>query len=422
MGGHRDRTGFSSKDYIEETERYGARNYAPLEVVISRGEGIFLYDVDGKRYFDFLSAYSAVGQGHCHPRIVDALIAQAKRLTLTSRAFYNDRAGEMLAKIADVTGFPRVLPMNTGAEAVETAIKAMRRHAYERRGVPEDQAEILVAEEAFHGRTTTIVGFSSDPAAYRFYGPATPGFRRVPFGDADAIERAIGPHTAGILLEPIQGEAGVLVPPDAYLPRVRELCSKSGALLCLDEVQTGFGRTGAMFAWQHVGARPDLIVLGKALSGGVYPVSAVAGTDEVMSVFTPGTHGSTFGGNPLAAAVAVAALEVIEDERLPERAARTGAMAIERLRRELGGVPHVKEARGRGLMMAIELRTPNAHAYAMELARRGVLAKDTHDVTLRLLPPLVIEEAAMNEALDVVIDVLRLDAAHLPHASANAPM
>ncbi len=395
----------ATRDYIEQAERFGARNYAPVEVVITRGEGCFLWDVEGRRYYDFLSAYSAVNQGHCHPRIVQALVEQAQRLTLTSRAFHNDRMGDMLEKIAELTGFQRVLPMNTGAEAVETAIKAMRRWGYLVKGVPDGKAEIIVAEDNFHGRTTTIVGFSSDPDAYAHFGPPTPGFVRVPYGDAAALEAALGPNTVGVLLEPIQGEAGVIIPPDDYLPRVRAACTRARALLCLDEIQTGLGRTGKMFAYEHVGACPDLLVLGKALSGGVYPVSCVAGLSEVMELFTPGTHGSTYGGNPLAAAVATAALEVLVDEGLPERAARLGAHALARLRAELTS-PGVREVRGRGLMLAVELKAPAAKQAVRALKDAGVLAKDTHKTTIRFAPALVIDDEDLDRALDLIVPVL----------------
>lgn len=395
----------TTRDYIEQAERFGARNYAPVEVVITRGEGCFLWDVEGRRYYDFLSAYSAVNQGHCHPKIVQALVEQAQRLTLTSRAFHNDRMGDMLEKLAELTGFRRVLPMNTGAEAVETAIKAMRRWGYLVKGVPDGKAEIVVAEDNFHGRTTTIVGFSSDPDAYAHFGPPTPGFVRVPYGDAAALEAALGPNTVGVLLEPIQGEAGVIIPPDDYLPRVRAACTRARALLCLDEIQTGLGRTGKMFAYEHVGACPDLLVLGKALSGGVYPVSCVAGLSEVMELFTPGTHGSTYGGNPLAAAVATAALEVLVDEGLPERAARLGAHALARLRAELTS-PGVREVRGRGLMLAVELTSPAAKQAVRALKDAGVLAKDTHKTTIRFAPALVIEDEDLDRALDLIVPVL----------------
>lgn len=395
----------TTAEHLAQVERVSTKNYAPLEVVLCRGEGAHLWDVDGKRYVDFLSAYSAVNQGHCHPRIVRALTEQAQTLCLTSRAFHNDRMGDMLEKIAQLTLFDLVLPMNSGAEAVETAIKAMRRWGYLKKGVPDGKAEIIVAEGNFHGRTTTIVSFSDDPDSYAHHGPKTPGFVMVPYGDAAALERAIGPNTVGVLLEPIQGEAGTKIPPDDYLPKVRAACTKSRVIFCLDEIQTGLGRTGKLFAWEHTGACPDLIVLGKALSGGCYPISAVAGIKDVLDTFTPGTHGSTFGGNPLAAAVCVAALDVLVDEQLPERSARLGAHAVARLRDGITS-PKLLEVRGRGLMMAIELKEPIAKQAVKALAKVGVLAKDTHKTTLRLAPPLVIAEDVLDEALDAIIRVI----------------
>ncbi len=368
----------SSLDLIAEAERFGAHNYAPLPVVITRGQGCFVWDVEGRRYLDGLSAYSALNQGHCHPRIVAALVEQAPRLTLTSRAFHNDRMGAFLSRLCAVTGFPLALCMNTGVEAVETAVKAMRRWGYERKGVPDGEGEVIVANDNFHGRTILAVSLSTDPSSYAHYGPYVPGVVKVPFGDSAALERAIGPQTVGVLLEPIQGEAGVIVPPDGYLARVRALCSAHRVPLCLDEVQTGLGRTGKMFAWEHWGARPDLICVGKALSGGVYPVSAACGTEELLGVFTPGTHGSTYGGNPLAAAVAMAALDVVVEERLPERAARLGALVLARLREGLAGAAHVKEVRGRGLMLAVQFQRDIARPVAEALAREAaVLCKDT---------------------------------------------
>ncbi|MBZ0117831.1 MAG: ornithine--oxo-acid transaminase, partial [Sandaracinaceae bacterium] len=379
-------------------------------VVLARGEGPFLWDVEGRRYFDMLSAYSAVGQGHCHPRIVEALVAQSKLLTLCSRAFHNDRVAEMFERVAKLTGFEAVLPMNTGAEAVETAIKLIRRWAYERKGVPDDRAEIIVANGNFHGRTTTVISFSDEPDYTRHFGPRTPGFRLVEFGDAAAVERAVGPNTAAVLIEPIQGEGGVRIPPDGYLARLREICDRENVLLCLDEIQTGLGRTGKMFAWQHEGVRPDVILLGKALSGGLYPVSAACADRRVMDVLTPGSHGSTYGGNPLAAAVTLAALDVIEDEGLPERAAELGAHALGRLREglrdELRG-DGILEIRGRGLMIAVEYREPIAARVAAKLAESGILVKDTRKTIVRLLPPLVITKAQLDEALDIAIPVLQ---------------
>lgn len=390
---------------IEEAEAHGAHNYAPLPVVLTRGEGCFVWDIDGKRYFDFLSAYSALNQGHNHPAIVEALTAQARTLALTSRAFHNDRMGPMLARVSALTGFARVLPMNSGAEAVETALKCMRRWGYEKRAIPDNEGKVIVAEGNFHGRTTTMVSLSTDPSSYGHYGPLTPGFVKVPYGDADALARAMDDRTVGVLIEPIQGEAGVVIPPEGYLSRVREKCTRAGVALCFDEIQTGLGRTGKMFAWQHEGARPDAITLGKALSGGLYPVSAFCADAWLMDVFTPGTHGSTYGGNPLAAAVAVAALDVIEGERLDARAAALGAHTLERLRAEVKG-PNVREVRGRGMLLAVEFSSACAHAACDALAEVGVLAKDTHGVTVRIAPPLVITEAQLDEALDLALPVL----------------
>jgi ornithine--oxo-acid transaminase len=396
----------NSVEVIERAERFGAANYSPLPVVITRGRGSFVWDVDGRRYDDFLGAYSAVSQGHCHPRIVAALVDQASRLTLTSRAFHNDRMGEMLERIVRITGFEKALPMNTGAEAVETAIKAMRRWGYERKGVPDGTAEIIVAEGNFHGRTTTIVGFSDEPEYRRHFGPPTPGFRIVPFGSVVAIADAMGPTTVGVLLEPIQAEGGVRIPPDGYLSQVRALCAHHNVLFCLDEIQTGLGRTGRMFAFEHEQARPDILLLGKALSGGVYPVSAMCANDDVMSVFTPGSHGSTYGGNPLGAAAALAALSVVEDEHLADRAARLGAHVLETLKREVRG-PGIHDIRGRGLLIGIEYVEPVAARVAARLAEVGVLAKDARRHVIRLTPPLVIERADLDDALGRAIPVLR---------------
>jgi ornithine--oxo-acid transaminase len=401
-GAHRE-----AQESIEQAEQFGAHNYAPLPVVLARGEGCFVWDVEGRRYLDALSAYSALNQGHRHPRIVAALVEQAERLTLTSRAFHNDRMGAFLTKLCAVTGFPRALPMDTGVEAVETAVKAMRRWGYEEKEVPDGTAEIIVAEDNFHGRTVLAVSLSSDPSSCEHYGPYVPGIVRVPFGDAEAIARAIGPRTVGVLLEPIQGEAGVIVPPDGYLPRVRHLCTEHRVALCLDEVQTGLGRTGKMFAWQHWGARPDLMCVGKALSGGVYPISAVCGTEELLGVFTPGSHGSTYGGNPLAAAVAIAALDVTVREELPERAARLGDLALSRLCKGLAGTGVVKEVRGRGLMIAVQFRRTVARAVAETLAREaGILCKDTHGHTIRFMPPLVTPEDVLLDAVERMLPFL----------------
>ena len=398
----------TAREVLEQAERFGARNYAPLPVVLARGEGCFVWDVDGRRYLDGLSAYSALNQGHRHPRIVAALLEQVGRLTLTSRAFHNDRLGDLLERLAGLTGLPLALPMNTGAEAVETAVKAMRRWAYQVKGVGDGQGELVVAEGNFHGRTLLAVSLSSDPPSFAHYGPYVPGIVKVPFGDSQALARAVGPRTVGVLIEPIQGEAGVIVPPEGYLARAREVCTDAGVPLCLDEIQTGLGRTGRMFAWEHWGARPDLMCLGKALSGGVYPVSAVCGTAEVLGVFTPGTHGSTYGGNPLAAAVSLAALEVLEQERLPERAARLGEQALSRLRQGLAGAAPVKEVRGKGLMLAVQYRSDVAGRVAESLMREAhVLCKDTRGHTVRFMPPLVTPEDVLLDAVERMLPVLQ---------------
>ncbi|MBI4371967.1 MAG: ornithine--oxo-acid transaminase [Elusimicrobia bacterium] len=388
---------------IALVERYCAPNYHPLPVVLSRGRGPFVWDAEGRRYFDFLSAYSAVNQGHGHPRIVAAAKAQLGRLALPSRAFHNDRLGPFLKKLCALTGMERALPMNSGAEAVETAIKAMRLWGYRVKAVAPDRAEIVVCEGNFHGRTTTIVGFSSDPGSREGFGPATPGFISVPFGDASALERAIGPNAVAFLFEPIQGEGGVVLPPDGWLKAVRDICSRHRVLMCADEIQTGLGRTGKMFACQHEGVVPDLYILGKALSGGLYPVSAVCGSDEVLNLLTPGTHGSTFGGNPLACAIGEAALNVIVGEKLPQKAARTGAYLLGRLKTLRH--PKLKEVRGRGLMLALEFSVP-VRPLVEDLMRRGLLAKDTHERTVRLAPPLILTKAQAEAAFRIVGDAV----------------
>lgn len=389
---------------IARAERYGAHNYHPLPVVIARAEGVWVEDAEGRRYLDMLSSYSALNHGHRHPRIVAAAHAQIDRVTLTSRAFHNDQLGPFLERLSAASGFARALPMNTGAEAVETAIKAMRKWGHTRKGV--GSPEIIVAADNFHGRTTTIISFSTEPAYREGFGPFTPGFRVVPYGDAAAIEAAITPDTVGVLLEPIQGEAGVIVPPEGYLRAVRAACDRHGVLLCLDEIQTGLGRTGRMWAFEREGIRPDCITVGKALGGGLYPVSAFCADDELMSVYSPGTHGSTFGGNPLGAAVASAALDVLVDERLPERAAEMGEL----LMRELRGLdsPHVREVRGHGLLVGVELHAEAgpARPYCERLMDLGVLCKDTHHQVIRFAPPLVITEAEVRWALTRVADVL----------------
>lgn len=389
-----------TKPLIDLEDRYAAHNYHPLPVVLSRGEGAYVWDVDGRKYLDCLAAYSAVNQGHNHPRIVAALIEQAKRLALTSRAFHNDRFGPLCEKLATLSCYPKVLLMNSGAEAVETAIKAARRHAYRVRGVPADTARILVFEGNFHGRTTTIVGFSSDEDARDGYGPFTPGFERLPYGDLAAVERAMGDDVAAILVEPIQGEAGVILPPPEFLPGLRALCDRHGALLICDEIQAGLGRAGEFFAHSSAGIRADAVTIGKALSGGLYPVSAFLADAAVMDVFTPGSHGSTYGGNPLACAVADAALDVLVDEDLCARSKELGAALLEGLRAI--GSPKVKEIRGAGLWIGLELHPDagKARVYGEALMRDGVLCKDTHDTTLRFAPPLVVE----REDVDMLVE------------------
>lgn len=389
---------------IEKDSQYGAQNYAPLPVVLEKGQGVYVWDVEGKKYFDMLSAYSALNQGHCHPEIVAAAKRQIDRLTLTSRAFYNDVMGDLLAKISEVTGFEKVLLMNSGAEGVETAVKAMRRWGYTVKGIPDDLAEIVVCEENFHGRTTTIVSFSTDPLSYEGFGPGTPGFKIVPYNDLEALEKAITPRTCGFLVEPIQGEAGVNVPDPDYLRAVREVCTANQVLLCADEIQTGLGRTGRMLCYEHSGIRPDIVILGKALSGGLYPISAIACDHSVMNVFKPGNHGSTYGGNPLASAIGIAALNVIVNERLPERAAENGLYFLEKLR-DLRH-PAIKEVRGKGLLLAIEFTEPLAKMFCKKLKEEGLLAKDTHDVTVRFAPPLIITRDQIDDAFSGIAAAL----------------
>jgi ornithine--oxo-acid transaminase len=392
--------------YLEDAERYSARNYHPLPVVLTRGEGIWVWDVEGRRYLDMLSAYSAVNQGHGHPRIVQALIDQAQRLPLTSRAFHNDRMGAFLKRLCEVAGYEKALPMNTGAEAVETSIKAVRKWGYEVKGVPADQAEILVFDGNFHGRTTTIISFSSDELYKKGFGPLTPGFRILPYGDLDALRSAMSERTVAVLVEPIQGEAGVVVPPEGFLRGAKQLCEEHGALLVADEIQTGLGRTGRMFASEWEGVRPDVVIVGKALGGGVYPVSAMLADSAVMDVFTPGSHGSTFGGNPLAAAVAVAALDVIVEERLAERSAELGEWYMNQLKAI--DAPVVEEVRGRGLMIGVVIRKDAglARPFCEALKTRGILAKETHDQVIRLAPPLIITKDELAETLPVISEVL----------------
>jgi ornithine--oxo-acid transaminase len=382
----------TATDFLSEVERYSASNYHPLPLVLERGEGAWVWDVEGKKYLDCLAAYSAVNQGHRHPAIIAAAKAQLDRITLTSRAFHNDQMGPFLHELCELTGYERALPMNSGAEAVETALKAIRRWGYRVKKIPADKAEIIVCGENFHGRTTTIVSFSSDPHYQDDFGPFTPGFRIIPFGDLKALEQAITPHTAAFLVEPIQCEGGVLIPPAGYLKGAADLCRKHDVLFVADEIQTGLGRTGKLFASEWEGVRPDVMVIGKALSGGVYPVSAMLADGNVMDVFEPGSHGSTFGGNPLAAAIGRAALKVLVDEKLAERAHELGTWFLGELRKIPS--PHVKEIRGRGLMIGVEIKASSGKArpFCEALAERGILCKETHDQVIRFAPPLVVEQ------------------------------
>ncbi len=394
-------------ELIRDVERWSAHNYHPLPVVIERGEGCWVWDVEGNRYLDMLSAYSAVNQGHRHPEIVAALKAQADRLTLTSRAFHNDLMGAFLRQACELLGYPKALPMNTGAEAVETAIKAVRKWGYTVKGVAPDAAEIVVCDNNFHGRTTTIVGFSSEDQYRHGFGPFTPGFKMIPYGDLDALRGAVNENTVGFLVEPIQGEGGVIVPPEGYLRGAAELCRRANVMFMADEIQTGLGRTGKLLACEWEGVRPDVVMLGKALGGGVYPVSIVLADEEVMNVFQPGDHGSTFGGNPLAAAVGRAALDVIVNERLAERAAELGSWFMEQLRAI--DSPHVAEVRGKGLMIGVVIKDTSgtARPFCEALQERGILAKETHQQVVRFAPPLVISREILEEALGSIRDVLQ---------------
>ncbi|WP_064712576.1 ornithine--oxo-acid transaminase [Rhizobium bangladeshense] len=392
----------TSEKLIATEQRLGANNYKPLDVVLTRGEGVYVWDTDGNRYLDCLSAYSAVNQGHCHPKILAAMVEQAGRLTLTSRAFRNDQLAHLYEELAALTGSHKILPMNSGAEAVETAIKAVRKWGYEVKGVPEGKAEIIVCADNFHGRTLSIISFSTDPDARTGFGPYTPGFRIIPFGDAEAFEAAINGNTVAALIEPIQGEAGVIIPAAGYFTRIRELCTANNVTLILDEIQTGLGRTGKLLAEEHEGIEADVTLIGKALSGGFYPVSAVLSNSEVLGVLKPGQHGSTFGGNPLACAVARTALKVLVEEGMIENAAAMGDYLLEGLRSIRSNI--VRDVRGRGLMMAIELEPEagGARQYCHVLKERGLLAKDTHDHTIRLAPPLVITREQVDWAVSQI--------------------
>lgn len=392
----------TSSNLIATEQRLGANNYKPLDVVLTRGQGVHVWDTDGKRYLDCLSAYSAVNQGHCHPKILAAMVEQASRLTLTSRAFRNDQLAYFYEELAALTGSHKILPMNSGAEAVETAIKAVRKWGYEVKGVPEGKAEIIVCANNFHGRTLSIISFSTDPDARASFGPYTPGFRIVPFGDAEALETAINANTVAALIEPIQGEAGVIIPPAGYFTRVRELCTANNVTLILDEIQTGLGRTGKLLAEEHEGIEADVTLIGKALSGGFYPVSAVLSNSDVLGVLKPGQHGSTFGGNPLACAVARTALKVLVEEGMIENAEKMGDYFLEGLRAIRSNI--VKDVRGRGLMLAVELEPEagGARQYCYALKDLGLLAKDTHDHTIRFAPPLVINKEQVDWAVEQI--------------------
>lgn len=393
----------NSQRYINDEQQYAANTYSPLDVVIERGEGVWVYDVDGKRYLDCLSAYSAVNQGHCHPRIKAAMIEQAGRITLTSRAFRNDKLGPFLKALSDLTGYDKAIPMNSGAEAVEAALKAARKWGYQVKQVPEDQAEIIVCSGNFHGRTTTIVSFSDEGQYKADFGPLTPGFRQVTYGDAQALAQAITPHTVAFLVEPIQGEGGVIVPPTGYLKETYDICQANNVLFIADEIQTGLGRTGKLFACNHEGIRPDIVTIGKALSGGFYPVSAALADDEILGLFQPGDHGSTFGGNPLGAAVAQTALAVLVEENLIQQAADMGDYFMAQLRQINSHV--IKEVRGKGLLIGVELHEA-ARPYAQALLARGILAKETHRNVLRFAPPLVITKSEIDWAMGQIEAVL----------------
>ncbi|MGY3474556.1 ornithine--oxo-acid transaminase [Bradyrhizobium ottawaense] len=396
-------------DFVATEARFGAHNYEPIGVVLSRGEGVWVWDTEGNRYLDCLSAYSAVSQGHCHPKILAAMVEQAHRLTLTSRAFHNDQLAPFYEEIAALTGSHKVLPMNSGAEAVESAIKSVRKWGYEVKGVPDGHAEIIVCANNFHGRTLGIVGFSTDPDTRAHFGPFAPGFKIIPFGDAAALAEAITPNTVAFLVEPIQGEAGVILPPAGYFSEVRELCTTNNVMLVLDEIQTGLGRTGKLLAEQHEGIEADVTLLGKALSGGFYPVSAVLSNNDVLGTLRPGQHGSTFGGNPLACAVARAALRVLTEEGMIENAARQGARFLEGLKDIRANT--IREVRGRGLMLAVELHPEagRARRYCEALQGMGILAKDTHEQTIRIAPPLVITSDQVDWALERLASTLTQD-------------
>ena len=393
--------GMKAKDYIKLEQKYGAHNYHPLPVVISKAKGVWVWDVEGKKYIDMLSSYSAINQGHLNKRIVDAAKKQLGRVSLTSRAFSNDRMGPFLKKLCEVSGMEMALPMNTGAEAVETSIKMARRYGHQKMGIPENKGEIIVCENNFHGRTTTIISFSSDEGSRTGFGPFTPGFVMIPYNDIGAFKKAINKNTIGILVEPIQGEAGINVPSPGYLKELRKVCTDKGILLMLDEIQTGFCRTGKMFCFQHEGIKPDILMVGKALGGGLYPVSAALSSRKIMSVFTPGSHGSTFGGNPLACAIGEESLNVLIDEKLADRSNKMSAYFVKRLKEIKSS--KIKEIRSKGLLIGVEFRLKEGDTVrpiCEKLMARGVLAKDTHEKTIRFAPPLVITEKEIDWAIN----------------------
>jgi len=392
-----------TSEYVELENKYGAHNYHPLDVVIERAEGVWVYDVDGKRYLDCLAAYSAVNQGHCHPKILKTLVEQAQKVTLTSRAFRNEQLPLLYEQLHQLTGFDMALPMNSGAEAVETAVKTARKWGYKVKGIPEGKAEIIVCANNFHGRTVTIVSFSTDEQYRDGFGPFTPGFKVIPYGDAGALRAAITPNTCAFLVEPIQGEAGIIIPPRGYLAEAARICEENRVLLMCDEIQSGLGRTGKLFAYMHEGITPDVLIVGKALAGGFYPVSAILASKEIMSVYKPGDHGSTFGGNPLGCAVARTALQVLIDEKLVERSAQNGAYFLEQLKKLRS--PDLKEVRGIGLWIGIELHSP-ARPYCEALKAEGVLCKETHDRVLRVAPPLVITKDEIDWAVEKIKKVI----------------
>ncbi len=392
-----------TRDFIELENQYGAHNYHPLDVVIERAEGVWVYDVEGKRYLDCLAAYSAVNQGHCHPEILKALVEQAHKVTLTSRAFRNDQLPLFYKELHELTGYDMALPMNSGSEAVETAIKTARKWGYKIKGIPEDKAEVIVCANNFHGRTITEVSFSTDAQYRDGFGPFTPGFKVIPFGDVQALEHAITPHTCAFLVEPIQGEAGIIIPPAGFLKQAADICRQNRVLLIVDEIQSGLGRTGKLFAYEHEGIRPDVVIVGKALSGGFYPVSAVLSSSEIMRMFNPGDHGSTFGGSPLGCAVARAALRVLMQEKLVERSAELGGYFLGLLQKLRS--PDLKEVRGKGLWIGIELHSP-ARAYCEALKEEGILCKETHDRVIRIAPPLIIQREEIDWAFERIRKVI----------------